>query len=109
MSTSLPPPVPSGPNPPNAGDQTRSTISSRTSDATYNILADKIGGVPNLRKKDNLYQAVVVGVFLIIGMIVGWFVQGWPEGIMLGAVGGLIVGVILSGVVLMVLGFVRKS
>ena len=109
MSEPLPPPLPAGPPPPNAGAQTRPTVSGRAPDETYNLVADRIGGVPNIRKKDNLYQAAAVGVFVIIGLIVGWFVGGWPEGVLLGALGGLIAGTLLSGLVLMVLGLRRKS
>ena len=108
MSESLPPPIPSGPPQRNAGDQPPATASGRESRAIYNILADKIGGVPNVRKKDNLYQAVTVGVFLIVGVIVGWAVGGWPEGVLLGVLGGLIAGILISGVILMIIGLWRK-
>jgi hypothetical protein len=109
MSESLPPPLPSGPPQRNADDQPRSTGSSPGPDATYNLFSDKIGGVPNIRKKDNLYQAATIGVFLIIGLIVGWFVGGWPEGVLLGALGGLVAGALISGLVLMIVGLRRKS
>jgi hypothetical protein len=108
MSESLPPPLPSGPPQRNAGDQPPATPSGREHDAIYNIVADKIGGVPNIRKKDNLYQAATVGVSLIIGLIVGWAVGGWPEGVLLGALGGLIAGILISGAVLMIVGLCRK-
>ena len=102
MSASTPPPIPSGqpPSRPAAGP---------ASDPGYNFMADKIGGVPNLRKKDNLYQAVAIGLFLIIGVIVGWFVGGGLQGALLGGLAGLIAGTLISGVVLMVIGFLRKS
>jgi len=109
MNESLPPPIPSGPAQRNVGDRQRATASGCGPDATYNFIADKVGGVPNLRKKDNLYQAVTVGLFLIIGLIVGWAFGGWPEGVLLGAVGGLIAGILISGLVLMILGLCRKS
>ena len=109
MNESLPPPIPPGTPQGNVGDQPRATASDRGRDATYNLLADKIGGVPNLRKKDNVYQGATVGAFLIIGLIVGWAVGGWPEGVLLGAVGGLIAGILISGLVLMILGLCRKS
>ena len=109
MNESAPPPIPSGPTRRNVGDQPRAAASGREPDATYNFIADKVGGVPNLRKKDNLYQAVTVGLFLVIGLIVGWAIGGWPEGVLLGAVGGLIAGILISGLVLMILGLCRKS
>jgi hypothetical protein len=109
MNESLPPPLPPGTPQRRIGEQQRATPASPGADATYNLLADKIGGVPNLRKKDNLYQAATVAVFSIIGVVVGWSVGGWPEGVLLGVVGGLIAGILISGVVIMVLGFRRKS
>ena len=108
MSESLPPPIPSGLAQRNAGDQPPATASGREGHAIYNILADKIGGVPNVRRKDNFYQAVTVGVFLIVGVIVGWAVGGWPEGVLLGVLGGLIAGILISGVILMIVGLWRK-
>ena len=71
-------------------------------------MADKIGGVPNLRKRDNLFQAATIGVFLLIGVLVGWGMGGWPLGALLGALGGLVSGTLISGVVLMIIGLRRK-
>ena len=109
MNEPLPPPLPSGPRPRGVDDQQSATPSSRGADPTYNLLADKIGGVPNVRKKDNLYQAAAIGVFLIVGVIVGWAVGGWPEGVLLGVLGGLIAGILISGVILMIVGLWRKG
>lgn len=109
MNESFPPPIPPVLNRRNVGGRQRATASGRGPEATYNFIADKVGGVPNLRKKDNLQQAVTVGFFLIIALIVGWAVGGWPAGILLGAVGGLIAGILISGLVLMILGLCRKS
>jgi hypothetical protein len=75
----------------------------------YDQMADKIGLVPNLRKKDNLYQGVAVVIGLLLGAAVGWRWKGWPEGLLLGAVAGLILGTLLSGVALMIVGWIRKS
>ncbi len=75
--------------------------------AAYNILADKIGGVPNLRKKDNVFQAKMVGVFLLIGCGAGWGLGSWPSGVGIGALGGLISGTLISGFVLMIRGLRR--
>jgi hypothetical protein len=109
MSDSLPPPLPPDPSQHNADDQSGVTASGRGPNVTYNFVADKVGLVPNIRKKDNLYQAATVGVFLIIGAIVGWFVGGWPVGVLLGALGGLVTGTLISGFVLMIVGLCRKS
>jgi hypothetical protein len=82
--------------------------SNRKADATYDLLADKIGGVPNVRKKDNLFQGIFVGLSALVGVLIGWFAGGWPLGVPLGALGGLVIGTLISGVVLMVMGLRRK-
>ncbi len=109
MNETVPPLIPSGTRP-HVGDEQQSTPPScRGPDPTYNFLADKVGGVPNVRKKDNLYQAVAIGVFLIVGVVVGGFVGGWPKGVLLGGLAGLIAGTLISGAVLTVIGLCRKS
>lgn len=95
--------------PPGANDQPSTPPPRRGPDATYNMVADKIGGVPNVRKKDNLYQAAAIGVFLIIGAVVGGFLGEWPQGVLLGALAGLIAGTLISGAVLTVIGLCRRS
>ena len=109
MNEALPPPLPSGTPQRGADDQQRPPPPSGGADATYNLLADKIGGVPNVRKKDNLYQAIAIGVFLIVGVVVGGCVGEWPEGVLLGGLAGLIAGTLISGAVLTVIGLCRKS
>lgn len=109
MNESLPPPLPPERRQRGADDQQTPTPSSRGADPTYNLLADKIGGVPNIRKKDNLYQAVAIGVFLIVGVVAGGFLGEWPEGVLLGGLAGLIAGTLISGAVLAVIGLCRKS
>ena len=109
MNESVPPLLPSGTRQRSADDQQSAPLSSGGADATYNLLADKIGGVPNVRKKDNLYQAAAIGVFLIVGVVVGGFFGEWPEGVLLGGLAGLIAGTLISGAVLAVIGLCRKS
>ena len=109
MNEALPPPLPPGTRQRGADDQQSPTLSSRGPDPTYDFLADKIGGVPNVRKKDNLYQAAAIGVFLIVGVVVGGCVGEWPEGVLLGGLAGLIAGTLISGAVLTVIGLCRKS
>ena len=109
MNESVPPRIPSGTPQRGAGDQPSATPSSRGPDPTYNFLADKIGGVPNVRKKDNLYQAAAIGVFMIVGAVVGSFLGEWPQGVLLGGLAGLIAGTLISGAVLTVIGLCRKS
>jgi hypothetical protein len=109
MNESLPPPIPSRTPPRVAEDQPSTTPSDRGPDPTYSFLADKIGGVPNIRKEDNLYQALAIGVCVIVGAVVGCFLGEWPTGVLLGGLGGLIAGTLISGAVLTVIGLCRKS
>ena len=116
MNESAPPPLPPNPPPlppgqpqPKAGPQPPPAASSGIPEPTYNLLADKIGGVPNVRKKDNVFQAVAIGVFLLIGLLVGALAGGVPEGLMIGGIVGLLSGTLISGFVLMIIGLCRKS
>jgi hypothetical protein len=109
MNESLPPPLQPETRQRGADDQQSATPSGRGADSTYNFLADKIGGVPNVRKKDNLYQAAAIGVFLIVGVVVGGLLGEWPQGVLLGGLAGLIAGTLISGAVLTVIGLCRKS
>ena len=109
MNESVPPPLPPDTRQRGADELQSATPSNRGADPTYNFLADKIGGVPNVRKKDNLYQAAAIGVFLIVGVVVGGLLGEWPEGVLLGGLAGLIAGTLISGAVLTVIGLCRKS
>jgi len=109
MNESLPPKLLPDTRRCGADDQQTATPRGPGGDPTYNLLADKIGGVPNVRKKDNLYQAAAIGVFLIVGVVVGGFLGEWPEGVLLGGLAGLIAGTLISGAVLTVIGLCRKS
>src|SRR5512137_791574 len=108
MNESVPPLLPSGTRQRGADDEQTAPLSSGGADATYNLLADKIRGVPNVRKKDNLYQAAAIGVFLIVGAVVGWFLGEWPQGMLLGGLTGLIAGTLISGAVSPSLAFVAS-
>ena len=74
----------------------------------YHRVADTIGMVPSLRLSDNLMQAAVA---LGLGAVSGLF--GWLRwdmlGLIGGAIGGFIVGTIVSGFALMILGWRRQS
>jgi hypothetical protein len=80
----------------------------------YQTVADTVGFVPSLRVKDNVVQAICVGVGLLAGVGVGVAVAvangaEWYIGAMLGALGGLILSTLVSGGVIMVLGWVRAA
>ncbi len=74
----------------------------------YNTFADKIGLVPNLRRRDNLRQGIAVAVFALLGATIGWAFRG-SGGALLGVILGLLAGGFLSGFVLMILGLVRRE
>jgi hypothetical protein len=109
MNESVPPRIPSATPQGSADDQPSTAPPSGGLDPTYNFVADKIGGVPNIRKKDNLYQAAAIGVFVIVGVIVGGCLGEWPEGVLLGGLAGLIAGTLISGAILTVIGLCRRS
>lgn len=80
----------------------------------YHRIADTIGGVPNLRWKDNLFQLICVAVFAVVGGLLGWLrIPGKDisagSRIAMGTLGGLILGTLLSGLVLMALGWIRSG
>ena len=76
--------------------------------AAYNIVSDTVTGL-NLRKSDNKFQVLfiirAVLLFAALGAIVtafnGQWNLPWFGGAVIGAFGGLIVGVLASGTVLM--------
>lgn len=81
----------------------------------YNTVAETLGGIPSLRRKDNVYQAIAIAVATLLGGVIGSItaiireVDPWYLGLLLGVVGGLVAGTLLSGIVLMILGWVRAA
>jgi hypothetical protein len=64
--------------------------------------------VPSLRWKDNVIQLICVVVGAVLGAAVGYFVAGQePFGAAIGGILGLVAALFISGIVLMILGFVR--
>jgi|688.fasta_scaffold1416859_1 uncharacterized membrane protein YeaQ/YmgE (transglycosylase-associated protein family) len=109
MSTIPPPPPPPPPHPRQAAPR------SDQPDALEQInrVADTIAG-PNLRLKDNVMQAMACAAGVVLGAIAGAVLSSMygfelPMALILGAIGGLVVGLFGSGIVLMVLGFVRAA
>lgn len=94
-------------NPPKQGQNIDETGGQGDGVRMYNTIAETVGGVPSLRAKDNLYQGIAILVSLVVGALIGliWGVFG----AMIGAVVGLLVGLFGSGIVLMVLGWVRAA
>ena len=69
-----------------------------TAKETYNIVSDTVVGV-NVRAKDNLIQGSIILVTVIIGLAIGHMYGGF---LMLGGLGGLIIGFLVSGIFLMI-------
>lgn len=107
MSDAQPPPIPS--QVPSALPPVYHEPQQDKNKEGYHVFADKIGGVPNVRLKDNLYQALAIGAFVAIGSLVGLLKGGWPGGFIVGTVVGMVAGLLLSGAVLTVIGLKRKS
>lgn len=73
----------------------------------YDVLQDKVGLVPNVRWKDNVFQGVATLVGTLLGVAIG-AVLGGGDGAVLGGLAGLVLGGIGSGFVLMIAGLLRK-
>ncbi len=80
----------------------------------YQIIADKVGMVPNLRRSDNVFQAKFVGasalIFGIGFLFAPWFDDAapWFLRLGLGVVAGLLGGLLVSGLILAIKNLVRK-
>jgi len=114
--TPRPPPPPEPQAPPTAPG----TIERRKGAAgldSYHHVAETVGMLPSIRVKDNVVQAVTMLVCCLLGAGVGWLLRADLLGedvpraalIVMGAVAGVVVGLLVSGVVLMVLGWVRVA
>jgi hypothetical protein len=71
-------------------------------------VAETVGLVPSLRWKDNIIQGVVVLVVTGIAAVVGLLTNGM-EGLLVASLVGLLASLLISGFVLMVVGWVRAS
>jgi hypothetical protein len=82
----------------------------------YQRIAETVGG-PSLRLSDNVLQALIVLASSLLGAGVGWLVGGSLAGASMGprigaivfGIGAMIASTLISGLVLMVLGWVRAS
>ena len=72
----------------------------------YQKVADTVGMVPSLRMKDNLWQGIIIGVCILIGVPIGYFIWG-SFGALAGLLAGLVLGGLGSGTVLMIKGWKR--
>ena len=78
-----------------------------TGRAAYNIVTDIVTG-PNIRLKDNLVQGIAIFVCLCIGVGIGVaLAREWLAGALVGGLVGLVLGLLGSGMFLMVYRTVR--
>lgn len=75
---------------------------------TYHTIAETVGGVPSFRKKDNLVQGITILACTLVAAAAGWFLRGPGAALGLG-LAGMIGSLLVSGVVLMILGWVRAA
>jgi hypothetical protein len=75
---------------------------------TYDVVADTVGLVPSLRMKDNVIQGLVIAVVTALAALAGYLTHG-TEGLAIGSLLGLIGSLVLSGAVLMVIGWIRTA
>ena len=113
---SQPPPVPPAGIPPHQQQQQVAYRQPGTpSGATggledYNRIAETVGMMPTLRVKDNVIQALVVLAGIIVGAVVGYIIgEQDPRAAVLGGIAGLVLFGLISGFVLMILGWVRAA
>lgn len=113
MSTSpqQPPPIPrpQPQAPPPLAYQTPQAGTHLSGRETYNVVSDTVTGV-NIRLLDNLVQLVVVLIGAGAGVLVGHLLHEGDRpatAMILGAIGGLVAGVILSGTFLAIYRGVR--
>ena len=77
--------------------------------AAYNLVTDTVIG-PNVRKSDNVFQALFTVVSALVFAVVGAVLAAlnarwnlpWSGGAVIGAIAGLVIGVFTSGIFLMI-------
>ncbi len=68
----------------------------------YNLVADTVTG-PNVRLRDNLYQALAIFIGLVLGAVIGGLAAADAVlGAVVGAFVGLLAGLFGSGLFLMI-------
>lgn len=73
----------------------------------YNVVADTLTG-PNMRWKDNLFQAAAIGVCTVLGAGLGlFFIPDRLAAVLVGGLLGMLVGLFASGIFLMIYRGVR--
>jgi hypothetical protein len=78
-----------------------------TNSDTLETLSQTVGLVPNVNKKDNIIQGVIVGGGTLLTTIITYAMTGNTTQALIGSLGALIVLGLFSGLILMVVGWVR--
>jgi hypothetical protein len=103
MSQSPPSPPPLKPDPQRPQNQPREIGDLGAPQKIFDTVAG-----PNLRLRDNLIQLVSVVAAIPVAFLITWLISGDPKlAIVLGVLGGLIGGVLISGAALGVYRFVK--
>jgi len=63
---------------------------------------DVPGSAVSDRTKEILNRIATIGVFIVIGLLVGLLMGPWPVGLLIGALGGMIIGFLIIGLILMI-------
>lgn len=80
-----------------------------TSRQTYNLFTDTVTG-PNVRLKDNLYQGLAILACMLLGAGIGFLVMSdGVAGALVGGFIGMVVGLLGSGIYLMIYRTVRHA
>ena len=74
----------------------------------YQDVAEKIGMVPDFDAKRNWLQLKITAPFGVIGFFVGFLIKDVTVGLFVAGL-GLLVGVLISGFVLLILGLMKKK
>lgn len=96
--------TPCDPRPITAESILSSGVRSPEQRSNYQRVAETIGMIPDLNLRRNLLQLVIVVAVTLGCFLTGWLFRGAFIGLMAGLV-GVLFGVIISGAVLMVLGW----
>jgi hypothetical protein len=90
----------SPPVPPEDGDRRQSD--GLTPRQAYNVVSDTVTGA-NVRLRDNLIQAAIIALFVVLGATIGALaVEQRVPGALVGGFIGLVAGLLLSGIFLMI-------
>ncbi len=78
----------------------------------YNMITDTVAG-PNIRVRDNVFQAVFIFVCAVLGAAVGWLGFGSTAdpkvAALIGGIIGMVAGLFISGIALMIYRAVRHG